>query len=119
MSIEGKFILECIGCRNSFTFSVYSEFPICEKCKYYEKEKFDKEHSLDYLNEISIVSKKEKIPNDIRWIVWERDNFTCKKCGGRKNLSVDHIYPESKGGSMDLDNLQTLCRRCNSKKGVK
>lgn len=61
---------------------------------------------------------KAIIPPDIRWEVWERDNFTCRHCGVRRHLSVDHIIAESKGGPMTLDNLQTLCRSCNSRKGA-
>lgn len=60
---------------------------------------------------------KAIIPPDVRWAVWERDNFTCKACGTRQNLSIDHIKPESKGGTTELDNLQTLCKPCNSRKG--
>lgn len=52
----------------------------------------------------------------VRWEVWERDNFTCRKCGVRQFLSVDHIVPRSEGGSDELDNLQTLCQSCNSRK---
>ena len=33
------------------------------------------------------------------------------------NLSVDHIVPRKKGGTDHKDNLQLLCRSCNSKKG--
>ena len=62
-------------------------------------------------------ARKVHIPSELRWTVWERDNFTCK-CGSRKFLSVDHIIPESQGGTLELDNLRTLCRSCNSKKGV-
>jgi hypothetical protein len=62
-------------------------------------------------------TSKQPIPQDIRWRVWERDNFTCQNCGARQRLSVDHIIPESKGGTLALDNLQTLCSRCNSSKG--
>jgi hypothetical protein len=62
---------------------------------------------------------KLPIPPDLRWAVWERDNFTCQNCGTRRSLAVDHIKPESEGGLMVLDNLQTLCRTCNSRKGVK
>jgi hypothetical protein len=64
-------------------------------------------------------SDKELIPLEIRWQVWERDNFTCKHCGSRRDLTVDHIFPEFLGGSFELSNLQTLCRRCNSRKGIK
>lgn len=56
------------------------------------------------------------VPANIRWEIWERDNFTCKNCGVRKFLSIDHIIPESKGGETILDNLQTLCNPCNKRK---
>jgi len=65
------------------------------------------------------VGAKQSIPPEIRWAVWERDNFTCQVCGTRKYLSIDHIHPESKGGSLELSNLQTLCCKCNSKKGCR
>lgn len=61
--------------------------------------------------------EKVAIPNDLRWAVFERDNFTCKICGARKHLHCDHIHPESKGGEATMENLQTLCSRCNRSKG--
>jgi hypothetical protein len=63
--------------------------------------------------------KKKFIPADVRWAVWERDNFTCQHCGVRKNLSVDHVHPESKGGRATVENCQTLCKPCNSRKGAR
>lgn len=51
--------------------------------------------------------------------VWDRDGWTCKGCGTHVNLTVDHIVPWSAGGSDELDNLQTLCRSCNSRKGAR
>jgi len=62
---------------------------------------------------------KELIPAELRWEVWERDNFTCKRCGSKRRLTIDHIHPESKGGKAELDNLQTLCKPCNSAKGTR
>lgn len=59
---------------------------------------------------------KQRIPRSVQTAVWERDGFRCKTCGVQRELSVDHIHPEIKGGTLDLDNLQTLCRPCNSRK---
>lgn len=56
------------------------------------------------------------IPKASRSMVYERDGYRCKACGATENLSLDHIIPVSKGGSDDPQNLQTLCRRCNSVK---
>jgi len=47
----------------------------------------------------------------------ERDGYRCATCGAVETLTIDHIDPLSKGGSDDLDNLQLLCRSCNSRKG--
>lgn len=55
----------------------------------------------------------------LTWKVFKRDKYTCKHCGSQENLSIDHIKPVTKGGTDDIENLQTLCKRCNSKKGNK
>lgn len=34
-------------------------------------------------------------------------------------MTVDHILPKSKGGSMTLDNLRPMCKTCNTKRGNK
>jgi 5-methylcytosine-specific restriction endonuclease McrA len=53
----------------------------------------------------------------IRITVLDRDGWQCAICN-RPADSVDHIYPRVKGGSMwALDNLQSLCKSCNSRKG--
>ena len=62
---------------------------------------------------------KKKIPGSLRTAVFERDMYRCVKCGDHKDLSADHIHPESKGGKATFDNLQTLCRPCNSRKGAR
>lgn len=44
----------------------------------------------------------------------------CRYCGDmitRKEATVDHIIPLSKGGSNDKANLVICCLRCNKKKG--
>ena len=64
--------------------------------------------------------KRTRIPRGLRHEVFKRDNYTCVECGARKSdgatLHVDHKVPVSKGGTDELDNLQTLCSDCNLNK---
>jgi 5-methylcytosine-specific restriction endonuclease McrA len=48
-----------------------------------------------------------------------RDGPTCKHCGTSQNLTIDHIFPVYWGGTNSMDNLQLLCKSCNSKKGTR
>lgn len=54
------------------------------------------------------------------WAEWkalcDRYGNVCLKCREVKPLEVDHIVPLSKGGLNSIDNIQPLCRRCNSGK---
>ncbi len=50
--------------------------------------------------------------------VKRRDGYCCLCCGSTRSPTVDHIVPVYRGGTHDLDNLQTLCKTCNSKKGT-
>lgn len=45
--------------------------------------------------------------------------YSCGECGKslrKDEVTVDHIVPQSKGGSDSAWNLQALCRPCNSRK---
>lgn len=57
------------------------------------------------------------IPKQVRAAVYERDNYTCRRCGATDDLTLDHVHPWSIGGSDTEENLQVLCRPCNSSKG--
>jgi 5-methylcytosine-specific restriction endonuclease McrA len=61
--------------------------------------------------------KKQKIGRSLSRAVMERDAYRCVTCGTHVDLCCDHIVPESKGGPTTLENLQTMCRPCNSWKG--
>jgi hypothetical protein len=59
---------------------------------------------------------KREPSQGLRMKVFERDSFRCLHCGIQKDLSVDHVVPWSRGGPTVIENLQTLCRKCNSRK---
>ena len=62
--------------------------------------------------------ERGKVTNKIRFYIYNRDGYRCRKCGRKtKDLEIDHIYPIAKGGKTTMDNLQTLCHRCNVRKG--
>ena len=62
--------------------------------------------------------ERGKVTNRMRFAIYERDHYRCRKCGRKTNdLEVDHIIPIAKGGKSTFDNLQTLCHRCNYRKG--
>lgn len=73
----------------------------------------------------SVKGQRALMTPALRRNILQRDGFTCKKCGASLAeephllLEVDHIIPVSKGGLTCADNLQTLCWKCNRKKGAK
>ena len=68
---------------------------------------------------VRVTKGKKVIKAPLRTKVFERDAYRCVACGTHIDLCCDHIIPESKGGPTTLENLQTMCRPCNSKKGTK
>lgn len=63
--------------------------------------------------------RKRTIPLRIRYAILLRNRFTCKLCGRSPSSSpgvvvhVDHMIPESKGGTLDQTNLRCVCEECN------
>ena len=53
-------------------------------------------------------------------ILFGQQEGLCNGCGVMfpfRNFTVDHMVPQSRGGTDHLDNLQLLCGACNSVKG--
>ena len=94
---------------------------------------------VEYINKEGNVSTEETIKNlqiepstrhktqrgvnwRLRFLVMRRDNFKCRNDGWSpangigRTLEVDHVVPWSRGGETIMENLQTLCSKCNSGK---
>lgn len=71
--------------------------------------------------------KKKSIPKAIREQVWlqtfgklyEKECYIhwCKNIITVFDFHVGHDIPESKGGTLDIDNLKPICARCNQSMG--
>jgi len=66
----------------------------------------------------TIYQRKAAISKELRQEVLNRNEHRCVLCGSTIDLTVDHIFPEVFGGHTAAENLQTLCRVCNTQKGV-
>ena len=54
--------------------------------------------------------------------VYDRDDGKCQYCGTKlslKEMTYDHVYPQSKGGHTCWTNIVCCCLDCNGKKGDK
>jgi 5-methylcytosine-specific restriction endonuclease McrA len=65
-----------------------------------------------------VADGRQPLPKWLRAAVMERDGYRCVKCSAAGPLAIDHIFPWSRGGEDTLDNLQVLCKPCNSKKSA-
>lgn len=96
------------------------------------------DNQLQNINYVSTTNKynesnqRKLMTSSLRQKIKIRDNYTCRICGISKQFldnlcpglgdyllfEIDHIKPVCQGGvTVDEDNLQCLCWRCNRAKG--
>lgn len=71
---------------------------------------------------IRLLSYVKFRPSSIRVTrkrLFKRDDYSCLYCDSKKNLTIDHILPKSRGGNNSWSNLATCCNRCNTLKNNK
>jgi len=73
----------------------------------------------------SAKPKRKTIPASLKHDVWAKRNDgnegSCYVCGGfltRKNMDCGHIISSDNNGSSSLDNLEPICKSCNSSMGT-
>ena len=78
--------------------------------------RFDRLRKISAREEDLAATRRERIPDEVRAFVWERDEGRCVRCGAEDDLQFDHVIPVAKGGGVAADNIQILCGDCNRAK---
>ena len=113
----------------------YSAISLCSVQKafillYLEKAELLEKSETGFLRSISVSYPKPSVIRLQRYVhipykgialsrhnIMKRDHFQCQYCGGNRNLTLDHLFPRSRGGKATWTNLVTACNRCNTRKG--
>lgn len=123
--------LICLFCKKQvkIIYEVKNDGLYCPNCftKYLRIIFKDKEFlTIRGLEDVEFDFKTKNTPKKInkssRYFILKRDGFKCRACGNtpdKSPLNIDHIIPKAKGGTDNINNLQTLCFDCNIGKGAR
>lgn len=82
-----------------------------------ERGRFLKRRSDDKRKRAKSYTPKDAIVTVEQWnFIQMLFDYSCACCGKTDELTIDHILPLSKGGLDSIENIQPLCRSCNSRK---
>jgi hypothetical protein len=88
--------------------------------KYIDKLRNNYMNYLEHLrNEPRRDACKFTALKEVQDYVYSKYGRKCIKCGATERISLDHVIPIVKGGEDKVENLQPLCKSCNSSKGIK
>ncbi|MBE7045064.1 MAG: HNH endonuclease [Ruminococcaceae bacterium] len=113
------FEMECLECGHKYLANGCDVW--LRKCPMCQAQKSTRQKTTVTSSQTTPISAKSsrKISDKLRYQVLKRDNFKCCACGASPakdpsiELHIDHVIPYSKGGETIIDNLQTLCSKCN------
>lgn len=74
-------------------------------------------HCISWVRDQPTLFDTTPVTGKVRVETFTRCGNVCLHCGATEDLTIDHIVPRVRGGTNDPENLQVLCRSCNSKKG--
>jgi hypothetical protein len=80
------------------------------------------EYAGRLLKQRKLTSEWHRARRQMLPIVLDRDGYICQICGEPvlpEELSLDHVYPKSRGGAHTKENLRVVHRCCNSRKGAR
>jgi len=72
--------------------------------------------SVILLRDYISVSKRQRL-SPSRHNIFQRDMYTCMYCGDMDSeVTIDHVWPRSKGGLTTFENCVAACERCQNQK---
>ena len=89
---------------------------LCKKMKHISTELRRRNDSLNDENRRIRERFVSTFSEDLRQQVFSKSKWRCEYCGKRKDLTVDHFIPISKGGGSNIENLVAAYRDCNKRK---
>lgn len=109
--------VECLYCGERKWFSKHASKMFCSsRCSQKHQHR---------VRDLRIKDNKKDITVTLPRLI-KRDGWECKRCGTTCQMpkglntpdeaTVDHVIPISKGGPHTWDNVQLLCRECNTAK---
>ncbi len=85
-----------------------------ESARKYRKNNPEKRRVMAQIRRARIIGNGGSY-TEVEWKeLKEKYGNKCLRCKKKKKLTVDHIIPISKGGTSNINNLQPLCKSCNS-----
>lgn len=120
----------CNKCGTILSIEDFGSNSACKKCHNIEQKNY---YNKKPQEQAQRVRKREAkldrylTQEEINYI-FIRDNYKCCICNlsnedhlikYKTKLHLDHIIPSSKGGKTNIENIQLLCKSCNSKKSDK
>lgn len=73
--------------------------------------------------EVIVLAAYDRLPTAAvsfsRRNIFKRDHWTCQYCGcqpGGDELTIDHVFPRSQGGTSTWENCVLACIACNKRK---
>lgn len=93
---------------------------------YVNKCRDNKPEHYRLLRRVSENRRRTRMNGNLTAAEWEalkaKYNYACLRCGKREpkiSLTIDHIVAVCNGGSNSIENIQPLCRPCNTSKNKK
>lgn len=130
-TVKPAMILLCTG-RGKVVDEDYAEYTLDEWIELKEMEAEESGQTINTIDltiqipDIIVLPDIDHPPRyDVKFSfanVISRDNYTCQYCKKKlpkKDLTIDHVIPKSKGGKSTWENCVAACFACNTSKADK